>query len=421
MERFSIEYITRNLQQDDCSTDAVIQVSNHDGLLTHGGSNFLHTSLHLEDVYSVISKDVDHVTSPLVNDVTNHVTQHQMTDLTQVDSRYNSLDDGTSPLPSPEEVSAVILNDVTPLASPSEVNKSHDRNTPSPQKDSGIDSDNSPVSSADVEKKLNVLEKKAKSIQPKSSSKKSSSSEKPPHSYIALIAQAILATRDRKCALGEIYRHIAETYQYYNNEEKAWRNSIRYNLSINECFVKAGKDESTGKGNLWAIHPACVEDFEKGDYRRRQARRRARRTLKGMKSPDTDLLIPAHTAQYNYQPMTPSYVTYHPYSTPAYTSHQQYQRTDSDNTYNGQTYPQGAYYDNQYPQVSQYSAMSTTGQIPSGYGYTQSELSYLHRPYGYDSVEFKSENNVVQTDDTASKWYTNPAESIPENNTVVIA
>ena len=28
-------------------------------------------------------------------------------------------------------------------------------------------------------------------------------------------------------------------------------------------------------GNYWAIHPACVEDFARGDYRRRQARRRA--------------------------------------------------------------------------------------------------------------------------------------------------
>ena len=28
-------------------------------------------------------------------------------------------------------------------------------------------------------------------------------------------------------------------------------------------------------GNYWAIHPACVESFSRGDYRRRHARRRA--------------------------------------------------------------------------------------------------------------------------------------------------
>ncbi len=32
-----------------------------------------------------------------------------------------------------------------------------------------------------------------------------------------------------------------------------------------------------GKGNFWSIHPACEDDFAKGDYRRRHARRRARR------------------------------------------------------------------------------------------------------------------------------------------------
>ena len=28
-------------------------------------------------------------------------------------------------------------------------------------------------------------------------------------------------------------------------------------------------------GNYWAIHPACVDSFARGDYRRRHARRRA--------------------------------------------------------------------------------------------------------------------------------------------------
>jgi hypothetical protein len=54
---------------------------------------------------------------------------------------------------------------------------------------------------------------------------------------------AILDSRDMKMTLGDIYRHIMDNHPYYNNEEKAWRNSIRYNLSINECFIKVGKDE----------------------------------------------------------------------------------------------------------------------------------------------------------------------------------
>lgn len=87
------------------------------------------------------------------------------------------------------------------------------------------------------------LEKKAarsvQSVGPKST-------EKPPHSYIALIARAILSVPDRKLTLCDIYRHIMENHGYYDNDEKAWRNSIRYNLSVNECFMKNGKEE-TGK------------------------------------------------------------------------------------------------------------------------------------------------------------------------------
>lgn len=73
---------------------------------------------------------------------------------------------------------------------------------------------------------------------------KKKTDEKPGESYVELIARAILSSTDDKMALGDIYRYVAENYKYYDNEEKSWRNSIRYNLSINECFVKAGKEES---------------------------------------------------------------------------------------------------------------------------------------------------------------------------------
>lgn len=68
--------------------------------------------------------------------------------------------------------------------------------------------------------------------------------EKPSHSYIALISMAILSVRDKKMLLGDIYQYIKENFNYYNNEEKAWKNSIRHNLSLNECFIKAGRADN---------------------------------------------------------------------------------------------------------------------------------------------------------------------------------
>lgn len=101
--------------------------------------------------------------------------------------------------------------------------------------------------------------------------------DKPPYSYIALISMSLLKATGNKLLLGDIYQYCMDNFPYYKYcPDKAWRNSIRHNLSLNECFIKAGRADN-GKGNYWAIHPACQSDFAKGDYRRRQARRRARK------------------------------------------------------------------------------------------------------------------------------------------------
>ncbi|NP_001161546.1 forkhead box Q2-like transcription factor [Saccoglossus kowalevskii] len=104
----------------------------------------------------------------------------------------------------------------------------------------------------------------------------SNQSSKPTHSYIALISMAILSTSERKMLLSEIYKYIMNNFPYYRNKEKSWRNSVRHNLSLNECFIKNGRSYN-GKGNYWSIHAACEEDFAKGDFRRRRARRRVRK------------------------------------------------------------------------------------------------------------------------------------------------
>ncbi|XP_052791886.1 forkhead box protein B1-like [Mya arenaria] len=100
---------------------------------------------------------------------------------------------------------------------------------------------------------------------------------KPPGlSYIALISMAIQSSKNKRMLLSDIYSWISERYPYYRLKDKSWRNSIRHNLSLNECFVKSGRSEN-GKGNYWSIHPANMEDFSQGDYRRRRARRRVRK------------------------------------------------------------------------------------------------------------------------------------------------
>ncbi|VDL64084.1 unnamed protein product [Nippostrongylus brasiliensis] len=107
---------------------------------------------------------------------------------------------------------------------------------------------------------------------------------KPQHSYIGLIAMAILSSPEKKMVLSEVYEWIMIHYPYFRTRGSGWRNSIRHNLSLNDCFVKAGR-AANGKGHYWAVHPACLRDFERGDFRRRRAQRKVRRHM-GLSVPD---------------------------------------------------------------------------------------------------------------------------------------
>ena len=49
------------------------------------------------------------------------------------------------------------------------------------------------------------------------------SHQKPPYSYAQLIVQALLASKDRKQTLSNIYAFISEKYPHYKLEDKGWK------------------------------------------------------------------------------------------------------------------------------------------------------------------------------------------------------
>lgn len=101
---------------------------------------------------------------------------------------------------------------------------------------------------------------------------------KPQYSYIGLIAMAILSSAETKLVLSDIYQYILDNYPYFRARGPGWRNSIRHNLSLNDCFIKSGRS-ANGKGHYWAIHPANIDDFRRGDFRRRKAQRKVRKHM----------------------------------------------------------------------------------------------------------------------------------------------
>lgn len=60
-------------------------------------------------------------------------------------------------------------------------------------------------------------------------------------SYIGLIAMAILSSNEQKMVLSEVYQWIIDNYPNFRTRGIGWRNSIRHNLSLNDCFIKAGR------------------------------------------------------------------------------------------------------------------------------------------------------------------------------------
>ena len=96
---------------------------------------------------------------------------------------------------------------------------------------------------------------------------------KPPFSYIALTAMAIQHSPAKMLPLSEIYKFITDHFPFYRKNTQKWQNSLRHNLSFNDCFIKISRpNDRPGKGCLWSLHPRCANMFENGSLLRRRKR-----------------------------------------------------------------------------------------------------------------------------------------------------
>lgn len=104
-------------------------------------------------------------------------------------------------------------------------------------------------------------------------------SKKPPFAYATLIFMALRECDKDKLSLSEIYDYVLENFAYYRHARCGWKNSIRHNLSQEECFIKVDRDDTErGKGGYWMLNPNFV-DFDQMMTRRRRKFKRRRSHL----------------------------------------------------------------------------------------------------------------------------------------------
>ncbi|KAJ7386437.1 hypothetical protein OS493_008565 [Desmophyllum pertusum] len=115
--------------------------------------------------------------------------------------------------------------------------------------------------------------------------RRQSSVSKPPYSYIALITMSILQSPQRKLTLSEICDFIKRRFPYYREKFPSWQNSIRHNLSLNDCFMKMAREPGNpGKGNYWTLDPASEGMFDNGSFLRRRKKFKRPRPPEGTMS-----------------------------------------------------------------------------------------------------------------------------------------
>lgn len=117
---------------------------------------------------------------------------------------------------------------------------------------------------------------------------------KPPYSYIALIAMAIRESSSGRLTLAEINDYLMKKFPFFRGSYTGWRNSVRHNLSLNDCFLKVLRDPSRpwGKDNYWMLNPHSEYTFADGVFRRRR-KRIAKRSSSKEQEGHEDTRLPA--------------------------------------------------------------------------------------------------------------------------------
>jgi hypothetical protein len=135
---------------------------------------------------------------------------------------------------------------------------------------------------------------------------------KPPFSYIALIAMAMRDSPNQRLTLSEINEYLMEKFEFFRGTYTGWKNSIRHNLSLNECFTKILRDPTRpwGKDNYWTLNANSEYTFADGVFRRRR-RRLVKRPPEGTSSGSMHFQVPRQPQMMMFQNPHSAFLDFH--------------------------------------------------------------------------------------------------------------
>ncbi|KAA0714598.1 Forkhead box protein F1 [Triplophysa tibetana] len=112
------------------------------------------------------------------------------------------------------------------------------------------------------------------------------------------------STKTKKTNAGIRRPEKPPRFPFFRGSYQGWKNSVRHNLSLNECFIKLPKGLGRpGKGHYWTIDPASEFMFEEGSFRRRPRgfRRKCQALKPSMYSMMNGLAFNHIPESYNFQ------------------------------------------------------------------------------------------------------------------------
>ncbi|OXG24483.1 hypothetical protein C366_00012 [Cryptococcus neoformans Tu401-1] len=80
---------------------------------------------------------------------------------------------------------------------------------------------------------------------------------RPDMTHVQVIRLVIAASPRKMMTLAQIYQAIEERWPWHKAGGSTWKNSIRHNLSLNDCFINAERpthEGGSGKGGYWTVN-----------------------------------------------------------------------------------------------------------------------------------------------------------------------